>query len=102
MDQKTNSLADWFADTVKKKGIQEAERLRSSLSVKKSTRYYNTKNRVMPGTVFIYKGKRYILISQISKGKYYQAYGMGDINFPVAKVQILLRNGGLVFAAYGM
>ena len=89
MDQKTNSLADWFADTVKKKGIQEAERLRSSLSVKKSTRYYNTKNRVMPGTVFIYKGKRYN----------YQAYGMGDINFPAAKVQILRRNEGLVFAA---
>ena len=99
MDQKTNSLADWFADTVKKKGIQEAERLRSSLSVKKSTRYYNTKNRVMPGTVFIYKGERYVMISQISKGKYYRAYGMGDINFPAAKVQILRRNEGLVFAA---
>ena len=96
-DQKDNSLAEWFADMVKVHGIREAERMRSRLSVKKSTRHYNTKRRVMPGTVFQYHGKRYVMTGQISGGLYYRAYGCGDQNFSSRKVKIIQQNGGLVY-----
>ena len=97
MDQKDNSLAEWFADMVKVHGIREAERMRSRLSVKRSTRHYNTKGRVMPGTVFRYCGKRYVMTGQISGGLYYRAYGCGDQNFSSRKVRIVHQNGGLVY-----
>ena len=97
MDQKDNSLAEWFADMVKVHGTQEAECMRSRLSVKKSTRHYNTKWRVMPGAVFQYCGKRYVMTGQISEGLYYRAYGCGDQNFPSRKARIIQQNGGLVY-----
>lgn len=97
MEQKDNSLTEWFADMVKKHGIREAERMRSRLSVKKSTRYYNTKNRVMPGAVFQYYGKRYVMIGQISGGLYYRAYGCGNQNFSSRKVRIIGQNEGLIY-----
>lgn len=97
MDQKGNSLAEWFADMVKKHGIREAEHMRSRLSVKKSTRYYNTKGRVMPGAVFQYCGKRYVMTGQSSKGRLYRAYGRGDQDFPSKKARIIQQNGGLVY-----
>ena len=97
MDQKDNSLAEWFADMVKVHGIREAKRMRSRLSAKKSTRYYNTKGRVMPGAVFQYCGKRYVMTGQYTKGLYYRAYESGDQNFPSRKVRIIQQNGGLVY-----
>ena len=97
MDQKDNSLVEWFADMVKVHGAQEAECMRSRLSVKKSTRHYNTKGRVMPGTVFQYCGKRYVMTGQHTRGLYYRAYGCGDQNFPSRKARIIQQNGGLVY-----
>ena len=97
MDQKDNSLAEWFADMVKVHGIPEAECMRSRLSVKKSTRHYNTKGRIMPGTVFQYCGKRYVMTGQHTRGLYYRAYGCGDQNFSSRKVKIMQQNGGLVY-----
>ena len=96
MDQKDNSLAEWFADMVQVHGTQEAERMRSRLSVKKSTRHYNTKGRVMPGAVFQYRGKRYVMTGQHTRGLYYRAYGRGDQNFSSRKARIIQQNGGLV------
>ena len=97
MDQKDNSLVEWFADMVKVHGTQEAERMRSRLSVKKSARHYNTKGRVMPGAVFQYCGKRYVMTGQISGGLYYRAYGYGNQNFPSRKARIVQQNEGLVY-----
>ena len=97
MDQKDNSLAEWFADMVTVHGIREAECMRSRLSVKKSTRHYNTKGRVMPGAVFQYCGKRYVMTGQISGGRQYRAYECGAQNFPSRKARIIQQNGGLVY-----
>ena len=97
MDQKANSLAEWFADMVKVHGAQEAEHMRSRLSVKKSARHCNTKRRVMPGTVFQYCGKRYVMTGQISGGRHYRAYGCGEQNFLSRKVRIIQQNEGLVY-----
>lgn len=97
MDQKDNALAEWFADMVKVHGAQEAERMRSRLSVKKSTRHYNTKGRIMPGTVFQYCSKQYVMTGQTSRGRYYRAYGCEDQNFSSRKVKIIQQNRGLVY-----
>lgn len=43
MDQKTDSLEDWYADMAKKHGKTQADAMRSRLTVIKSTRYYNAK-----------------------------------------------------------
>lgn len=98
MEQKDDSLAEWFSNMVKVYGTQEAECMRSRLSVKKSTRYYNVKERVMPGAVFQYCGKRYVMTGQISGGMYYRAYGCGNQNFSSQKVRIIQQNRGLVYA----
>lgn len=99
IDQKTDSLEDWYADTVQKHGKIQADVIRSRLTVIKSTRYYNTPGRMMPGTVFLHEGKRYVMTGQITNGKYYRAYGQEKRNFPAAKVRILRKNAGLVFTA---
>ena len=99
MEQKTDSLEDWYADMVKEHGRTQADAMRSRLTAIKSTRYYNTPRRIMPGTVFLYEGKRYVMTGQITNGKYYRAYGQEKRNFPAANVRILRENTGLVFAA---
>lgn len=97
MDQKKDSLQEWFEKTVRKYGLEKAEALRSVLTVEKSSRRYNNRNREFPGALFRYKGKTYLLKSQITKGMYYRAYGCGDKNFPAKKCRILKHNTGLVY-----
>lgn len=71
----------------------------SVLHVEKSKRYYNTPGRLMPGAVFIYKGERYVMTGQLTKGKYFHAAGCGKKNFPTAKCSIVSHNRGLVYIA---
>lgn len=99
MEQKTDSLEDWYVDMAKEHGKTQADAMRSRLAVIKSTRYYNTPGRMMPGTVFLYEGKRYVMTGQITNGKYYRAYDQEKRNFPAVKVRILTKNTGLVFVA---
>ena len=99
MEQKTDSLEDWFEKMVKQYGSKKAKQLMARLMVQKSTRHYNAKDRIMPGTVFRYAGRRYVMTGQLTGGKYYRAYGMGDKNFPVRKVTICQQNTGLVYVA---
>ena len=99
MDQKTDSLQGWLKKMIQKYGIREAERLRSRLTVKKSARHYNSRNRVIPETVFQYKNRQYVMTGQISGGLYYRAHGCGDQNFPFRKVRIIRQNKGLVYTA---
>lgn len=99
MDQKTDSLEDWFATMTEQYGLEKAMRLRARLTVKKSTRHYNTKDRIMPGLVFRYGTKRYVMTGQITGGRYYRAYGAGNPNFPAQKVTMLKQNTGLVYVA---
>ena len=96
-DQKTDSLADWFEDMVLKHGRSKAEAMRSRISVTKSTRYYNREDRILPGAVFMYDGKEYVLQGQLSEGAYFRAVGMGTINYPVKKCRVVTQNTGLVY-----
>lgn len=99
MDQKTDALEDWFESMVQKHGQQQANKLRSKLTIQKSTRHYNTPDRVMPGAVFLYLGKRYVMTGQITGGLYYRAYGENTMNFPAKRIRIIRNNTGLTYVA---
>ena len=71
----------------------------SKLQVRKSTRYYNDHDRLMPGTEFLYHGKRYIMSGQISRGLYLRALGDTKTNYPIRDCRIIRKNRGLVYAA---
>lgn len=96
-EQKDDALSDWYSEQVKLKGKEYADKLTGSITVKKSTRSYNSKNRVMPGTTFYYNGKRLVLSGQTTRGKYYKAYGDPKTNYPAVKCQIYKHNEGLAF-----
>lgn len=67
------------------------------LTVKASARRYNNPGRMMPGTVFLHGGSRYVMTGQLSKGRYFRAYGQGEKNFPVSECTIVKQNGGIVY-----
>ena len=69
----------------------------SRLEVKKSVRYYNSADRLMPGTEFFYDGKRFIMTGQLSGGAYLRAAGQGPTNFRRADCRIIKENRGLVY-----
>ena len=95
-EQKTDSLETWFAKTAEQYGLQTTERLRSRLTVKQSTRYYNTPGRILPGAVFYYRGERKVLSGQHSYGQYFRAVGDSK-EYPARECYIARRNTGLVF-----
>lgn len=97
MDQKTDSLESWYQKMTQWSGAKAADSMRSRLTVKKSTRYYNTKGRTMPGAVFLFQGKRYVLSGQHSRGQYFRAVGCGTKEFPARQCVVVRQNEGLVF-----
>lgn len=97
MDQKYDSLADWYGEMCDEHGVEAADAMRSRLAAKKSQRSYNNLDRVLPGAVFAFEGKRYVMTGQLSQGLYYRAYGEGSKNFPASRCRIL-GVSGLVYA----
>jgi hypothetical protein len=93
--QTCNSLEEWRNEMIDQYGIQKAMELESKLTVKKTVRHHNTMDRLLPGTVFIYQGKRYVMSGQQNKGRYFRAVGEGDRRFPAKDCEIKLRDGGL-------
>lgn len=98
-EQEGDSLEEWFNSMVELRGIQEAQRMCSQLTVQKSVRHYNTPNRIMPGAVFLYEGERYVLTGQFSYGQYFRAYGQDNRNFSAKAAKIIKKNEGLVYVA---
>lgn len=97
MEQKTTALEDWYQDIVKEFGTEEADRRQSVLTVQKSARRYNNPKRIMPGTVFLYRAKRYVMTGQLTGGRYLRAAGCGEKNFPARDGLIVQNNAGLVY-----
>ena len=97
MEQKGPSLMDWYLLMVSQHGAKEADRMCFRLQVAKSTRHYNTEDRVLPGAIFEYQGKRHVLCSQLTGGSYYRVVVGGTKNCPSKQCRILQRNTGLVF-----
>lgn len=94
---KKPSLEDWFMKMEKQYGTKEAERMRSQLTVKKSWRRYNTPGRILPGAVYLYKGKRHIMQGQQNYGYYvYPEDGGREAKVPAKDVKFV-SYGGLVY-----
>lgn len=98
-EQKGPALSDWYEEQVERCGRQEADRMRSQLTVEKSTRRYNDPNRLTPGALFEYMGEYHVLSGQLSNGQYFRAYGDKKTNHPAKKCRIIRHNEGLVFVA---
>ena len=69
----------------------------SELVVSKSTRGYRNPNTLMPGTIFIYQEKHYVLSGTANEGRYYRAVGQGKKNFPSKDCKVVRQNTGLVY-----
>ncbi len=98
-EQQGDSLHEWYLKTKALIGRAGARRLQKQMKVAPSTRYYKNPKRLMPGTVFIARGKRYVICGQLSNGMYLRAEGCGTENFPIRDCRILRQNGGLVYVA---
>jgi 5-methylcytosine-specific restriction endonuclease McrA len=97
MDQKEDSLHEWYIKTKQQFGKIETRKIQSKLQVTRSTRRYNTKNRLMPGTQFKYKNKIYTMNGQLSNGQYLRAVGDKNTNYPTKDCTIIRNNSGLVY-----
>lgn len=71
----------------------------SRVAVKKSTRYYNIDDRILPGAEFLNHGDRFVLSGQLSGGQYYRAVGDRKTNYPAKECRIIRQNRGLVYVA---
>ena len=98
-DQKVPSLHGWFQEMEKQYGRQAARQTQSRLTVAKGARRYNNPDRLLPGAVFLYEGKQYVMAGQLIGGAYLRAYEAGNQNFPASRESILSRNAGLVYVA---
>ena len=97
MEQKSDSLEDWYQKMVEQHGRQQADQIRSRLQVQKSSRRYNNPDRLLPGTTFVYQGKTHVMTGQLSGGQYFRAVGCDKKNFPARNIQVVRRNQGLVY-----
>lgn len=97
-EQKDDALQDWYQKQTSILGEKEARLLLGKLTVTKSTRRYNNLDRIMPGAVFMHRGKRYVLSGQLSGGLYFRAVGDTKTNFPARDCRIISANSGLVYA----
>ena len=96
-EQTGTALSDWYKKQVKACDKAKADKMLSTLKVKKSSRSYNSEGRLMPGAVFSYNGQRHVMSGQLTGGRYLRAYGDTKTNYPASKCNILRSNEGLVF-----
>ena len=71
--------------------------MRSHLTAKRSKRSYNNLNRIRPGSVFLYNGKRYVVSGQISGGQYYRVVNDLKTNYPARNCILVQQNVGLTY-----
>jgi len=96
--QKADALDVWYEKMVKKHGEKEAMRMRSKLKAEKSYRRYNDMNRILPGAIIIYQGKRYVKSGQLTNGQYFRVVGDEKTNIPASDCQVYCATG-LVFVS---
>lgn len=88
-EQKGPALSDWFGKLAEEKGAGYAELQRSRLEAVPSYRRLNNLERPLPGTVFLYKGKRFVMQGQRTNGKYFIPVGDPERNIPKRDVRII-------------
>lgn len=53
----------------------------------------------MPGAVFQYHSRRYVMTGRLTGGKYLRVAGCRTKKFPVGECKLILQNSGLVYVA---
>ena len=96
MDQKEDSLHEWYLKTAGVYGKAGARTIQQTLTVTKSTRRYNRTDRNLPGAVFVRTGKRYVMSGQRTNGRYLLAVGDTTTNHPAGLCRIIKQNTGMV------
>ena len=96
-EQKDDALADWYEKQIVEVGPKKALELLKLIKVTPSTRYKNNMDRFLPGTVFLYKNKRYVLSANHCGGQYFNAVGCGRTDYPAKKCKVVSTNQGLVY-----
>ena len=91
------SLHEWFIENKTKLGLEKTRQLQSKMQVTKSKRSYRNPNALQPGTLFLHKGKVYVLNGTLTNGAYLRAFGDTKTNFNRKDCTILKSNCGLVF-----
>ena len=71
---------------------QTVKKMISELVVVKSTRGYRDQNTIMPGAVFMYHGKHYVLSGTSNQGRYFRSVGQEKTNFPTKECKIVRKN----------
>ena len=96
-EQKVDSLEEYHTKLRQKYDRITTKKIISRLIVAKSTRGYRNPNTLMPGAVFIYQGKHYVLSGTANEGRYYRAVGQGKKNFSSKDCKVVKQNTGLVY-----
>lgn len=94
--QKVPSLEQYRIELEAKVGVLEARRTISRCRVRPSTVSENNMKRVLPGAIFQYQGRCYLLKGTTAK-KYYTAVDYGKKRFPMRDCKIVVKNKGLIF-----
>lgn len=95
-EQKKDALSTWHEKQVSQYGREAADTMRSRLKVKKSSRSYNNLGRMMPGTLFYYRGQLYVMEGQQNNGTRVIGSGM-KTSVNVKQCRFIRKNTGLVF-----
>ena len=95
-EQKGLALSQWYEKAVDTYGKKEADRMLSSLQVRKSYRRYNDTDRELPGAIIRYGNKVGILTGQQNNGYYYTVSGITG-RLKASDCEILKHNPGLVY-----
>lgn len=85
------ALSNWFEDLCNDIGSAKARNILSRANVVSSKRRYNRLDRVLPGAIFLFQGKPYIMQSQVNNGNYYLAIGQGKKTFPARNLRIISK-----------
>ena len=95
--EKTPALSEWYRKRCLEAGKKQAQKERSQMVAVPSMRRYNNPERLMPGTEYLYKGKRYIMHGQQNNGYYIYPASQPKKIVPARDCVIIRKNAGLVF-----
>ena len=96
-NQKCDSLQEYHTKLRQQYDKKTTKKMISKLVVIKSKKGYRKLDTLMPGAVFMYHGKHYVLSGTSNQGQYFRAVGQGKTNFPTKDCEIVRKNTGLVY-----
>ena len=96
-NQKSYSLTSYRTKLRETYDEKTVDKMISQLVVEKGRNRYRSKNLIMPGAIFIYENKRYVLSGTCNYGNYFMAVGYDKKTFPTKKCKVVAQNTGFVY-----